>query len=89
LTIPSNIFAQKNSSGVLKVDATITTISKSGGIAEGSSSIVLKVNKPPFEGICSIYPLNGTYLSTVFKIKCSNWTDSDGFVEKYEFYGKR
>jgi hypothetical protein len=54
----------------------------------GSSSLIFKVNNLPFGGVC-FYNLNkGISLATLFEISCSDWKDSDGSIERYEFYGK-
>ena len=53
----------------------------------GSTSNIFKLNDLPFGGSCSINPKNGTALETFFSIFCSNWNDSDGFIQRYEYYG--
>ena len=55
--------------------------------SSGMSSIILKVNQLPTGGICYFHSLNGTSLETDFFIKCIYWSDPDGTIEKYEFYG--
>ena len=47
----------------------------------------LKINSLPKNGRCLINPDNGESLSTLFYIMCSNWIDTDGSVETYEFFG--
>ncbi len=56
-------------------------------ITNGTSSLILKINQPPYNGICLLDNLEGTALQTYFTIKCSNWVDADGFITSYEFYG--
>ncbi|UJR21041.1 hypothetical protein I4U23_024141 [Adineta vaga] len=44
------------------------------------SSLNFVINKPPYNGSCSIYPLNGT-TTTPFDISCLNWFDEDGIKD--------
>jgi hypothetical protein len=46
-----------------------------------SSALNFIINQPPFNGSCSIDPLNGT-TSTLFTISCPNWFDENG-IEDY------
>ena len=50
-------------------------------------SINFYVNYPPKNGSCDINPKNGT-TSTNFTFTCNNWSDSDGGLEDYVFFGK-
>jgi hypothetical protein len=49
------------------------------------SSIIFVINQPPYNGSCSISPLNGT-TSTLFDISCLDWFDEDGITD-YSVYG--
>jgi hypothetical protein len=49
------------------------------------SSLNFIINQPPYNGSCSISPLNGT-TSTLFTISCPDWFDTDG-IEDYSLYG--
>ena len=53
----------------------------------GSNSIILRINNPPKNGICQINPKIGKAMNENFKIQCSNWTDSDGLITSYKYYG--
>lgn len=53
----------------------------------GSSSILFKLNSLPYGGACFSDAYNGTALETYFLIQCNDWTDSDGHINRYEFYG--
>ena len=53
----------------------------------GSSSIVFKLHSLPSGGQCSIDQKSGIALSTYFVISCTGWTDSDGIITRYEYYG--
>ena len=46
------------------------------------------VNQLPRNGFCDVDLYNGTSLSTTFNIKCLDWIDPDGFIERYEYMGK-
>ena len=54
----------------------------------GLSSLTLKINQLPKDGSCYVDKLNGTSMLTNFFVKCIFWSDPDGSVDKYEFYGK-
>ena len=54
----------------------------------GMGSMIFLVNNLPTGGSCYVDKYNGTSLSTVFNIRCPNWTDLDGFIGKYEYFGK-
>jgi hypothetical protein len=43
---------------------------------------------PPKGGVCLISSPQGYVLNTQFILGCLNWTDSDGFIVRYDFYGK-
>ena len=56
---------------------------------DGVSSITFLVNQLPKNGYCILDQYNGTSLSTTFNIKCLNWVDPDGAIERYEFMGNK
>ena len=70
-----------------KVEGSISVSNGVFGLANGASSLVLAINKNPSGGSCSISPLYGITMETVFRIECTDWPDPDGFIDKYEFYG--
>ena len=49
-----------------------------------SSALNFVINHPPFNGSCSISPLNGT-LTTSFTISCPNWFDDDE-IKSYSLF---
>jgi len=49
-----------------------------------SSALNFIINQPPYNGSCSINPLNGT-TSTLFKVSCPDWFDQDG-IKDYSLY---
>ncbi|CAF3684254.1 unnamed protein product [Adineta steineri] len=48
------------------------------------SSLNFIINQPPYNGSCSMNPLNGT-TSTLFTIECPNWFDEDE-IKDYSLY---
>jgi hypothetical protein len=52
----------------------------------GSASLIVYVNQPPTPGICDISPKSGT-TSTIFNIYCADWSDNDGGIVNFTFYG--
>jgi hypothetical protein len=69
-----------------KIDFNLFASSFDWGTVFAKSSIIVALNQVPRGGECSVIPLNGTSESTLFTIECKNFTDSDGFISKYEFY---
>ena len=69
-----------------KIDFNLFTTSFNGGTGFAKSSIILGLNQIPSGGTCSISPLTGISEITFFSIECNNFTDSDGYITKYEFY---
>lgn len=51
----------------------------------GVGAVRFVINSAPQNGTCSIDQNNGT-TSTVFRLTCSNWIDTDG-IKDYTFYG--
>ncbi|CAF2697542.1 unnamed protein product [Rotaria sp. Silwood2] len=49
-----------------------------------TSALNFAINQPPYNGSCSINPLNGT-TSTLFTISCPDWFDEDG-IKDYSLY---
>ena len=54
----------------------------------GSSSLIFKLNQLPQNGMCYSDKYNGTEMLTNVLITCTNWTDTDGTIQNYEFYGE-
>lgn len=49
-----------------------------------SSALNFRINQPPDNGTCTTSPSNGT-TSTLFRIDCSGWLDTDD-IEDYSFF---
>lgn len=41
------------------------------------STVTITSNSAPSNGICEIFPVNGTALNTTFTVTCSSWSDLD------------
>ena len=54
----------------------------------GSASLIFKINELPKGGLCYVDKYNGLSLQTDFNILCVDWLDSDGTIERYEYFGK-
>ena len=52
-----------------------------------TTKMIILANQQPSEGYCWVDLATGYALNTWFTIYCDNWTDSDGIVVKYEFFG--
>jgi hypothetical protein len=71
-----------------KIEFNLLATSFYGGTGFGKSSIIIELNQLPLGGTCSIIPLTGFSLFTTFTIECLNFTDTDGLIQKYEYYSK-
>jgi len=83
LTIKEELFHDFSPQNIWKIDLNVFVPSKN---TSGMASIIFYVNFPPISGSCDINPKNGT-TNTLFEILCSNWIDSDGYLDSYAFYG--
>ena len=83
LTLLKELFSDYSSQLIWKIDLGLYLVSLNLTV---HSSAMFYVNQPPFGGLCDINPKNGT-VYTNFNISCSNWTDTDGQVVNYAFYG--
>jgi hypothetical protein len=88
LTIMPELFLSDPSVKKWKIDFNLLTTSFYGGTGFGKSSIIIGINQLPTGGTCSINPLNGTSFSTIFTITCLNFSDPDGYIQKYEYLSK-
>ena len=56
--------------------------------ATGVSAIYLKKNQLPDYGNCSVDPHGGLAFDSYFYISCYDWVDVDGYISRYEYFGK-
>jgi hypothetical protein len=68
-----------------RVDLTITATT-ARGINSGSSTLLFYKNQLPTGGNCTVSPPSGT-TTTNFTISCLGWSDPDGNIVRYEYYG--
>ena len=78
------LFQNHSSVAFWRVDFIVNKNQKLNGL----SSVKLLVNQQPKNGNCTVDKYSGISLSTTFNIKCLNWIDPDGTIERYEFMGK-
>ena len=64
---------------------TVTLSGNVEGGAKGKSTYDVEVNKPPANGICSVFPEEGEPLKTEFTIICTNFEDTEVPL-RYEFF---
>lgn len=88
LTLYNSLFDFFEEIDFWRVYFDITVYNEFNQSVTGSTFMNFKVNKKPFNGSCHIDSLNGTAYYTVFQIECTDWLDSDGYITKYEYFGK-
>ena len=88
LTILPEFFLASPEIKKWKIDFNVLTSSYFGGTAFGVSSITVGINQLPSGGFCTISPVSGISGNTSFSIYCPNWVDPDGYISRYEYYGR-
>jgi len=78
-TATNQLFLSNSQINLWRFDVVYSSLS-----VTSSSSLNFIINQPPYNGSCSIDPLNGT-TSTVFTISCPNWYDENG-IQDYSLY---
>jgi hypothetical protein len=79
-TAANQLFLNNPQTGLWQFEVVYTFQSKTS-----LSAFNFVINQPPYNGSCSISPLNGT-TSSLFNVSCSDWFDEDG-IEDYSLYG--
>ncbi|CAF1680110.1 unnamed protein product, partial [Adineta ricciae] len=79
ITITNDLFINNSQINLWKFEVVYTFLSTTS-----TSSLNFIRNQSPYNGSCSIFPLNGT-ITTVFTISCSNWIDVNG-IKDYSLY---
>jgi hypothetical protein len=84
------LFSDYPSQAIWKVELTVSLTSTllTNETYQGKSSMQIYVNFPPLPGICTVSPTEGNTTS-LFTISCNSWTDPDGSINNYAFYGKK
>ena len=88
LTLMPSLFEKYSDTLNWKIELSLEAITDQSGTSTGFSSLILLRNQVPKNGTCAIYPTRGYAMDTLFNISCSNWTDPDGFIAKYEYFGE-
>jgi len=92
LTILKNLFSDYSSQIIWKIELIVNAASSSNTPTnqtyQGSTSMKIYVNFSPLPGVCNVSPNEGNTTS-LFHIICNSWTDPDGSVTNYAFYGNQ
>lgn len=64
-------------------------LTDTGSLVNGSTNMLLKINIAPFNGTCWVDLPRGYAMITYFTITCKNWVDIDGYIVRYEYFGKK
>ena len=86
LTIMPELFYSEPYVKKWKIDFNVITTSSYSGKSFGRSSLIIGIKQLPTNGSCSVVPLAGFSLFTIFSIECLNFTDPDGYIKKYEYF---
>lgn len=89
LTLFKSIFDTFNFVNFWRIYFDTTVYDSNANTVVGSTFINFQVNQKPFNGTCTIDSLNGFAFYTLFKIECLNWLDKDGYITRYEYFGKK
>ena len=57
------------------------------GGRESVAYTIVTVNKPPYNGTCTVFPKYGINHKTMFTLDCEDWVDDSG-IDMYEYYGE-
>ena len=89
LTILKTLFNDYPLQAIWKIELIVTLASLQGTnqTYQGSTSMQIYVNFSPKPGVCTVSPNVGN-TTDLFYIICNSWTDPDGSITNYAFYGK-
>ena len=88
LIISNDLFKLHSHQHIWKMELSVTVLTYTYQNLTGDSSILFYVNFPPLNGTCDIEPKNGT-TNDIFNIECDNWSDGEGNIASYSYYGKK
>jgi len=71
--------------GLTEYRAGVVVTTASG--AYGVSFLDFELNTAPAGGSCTVSPLSGVSMQTLFTVSCTDWNDVDG-VLAYQFFSK-
>ena len=69
------------------MNLTATGVFRTENVTESTYLSLIK-NMLPRNGSCSVDLKNGSSMSDYFTITCVNWSDGDGSVKAYEYFGE-
>lgn len=88
LTISNKLFDLFSNYFYWKIEFQIQTLALSNLILNGSTRMILKLNQKPLNGSCKSNSTQGFALVDNFLIECTDWTDPDGLIVRYEYFIK-
>ena len=86
LTILKELFADFPAQTIWKIELVSTIYYSANESFQGVTSKTIYVNFSPLPGTCDVLPKNGT-TNTLYVVMCDLWSDSDGSITNYAFYG--
>ncbi len=88
LTILKDLFSDYHLQVIWKIELIVSVGTPGTNQSyQGSTSMNIYVNFSPLPGTCIVNPTVGNTTSLFYFI-CNSWTDRDGSVTNYAFYGK-
>ena len=66
------------------MEYTVNLVAFNGLDTNATTSMYVKINKPPEGGSCEIDPLQGVALQDKFKIDCWDWQDPEGIGIRFK-----
>ena len=88
LIVLKELFKLYSRQNVWKIELSTTLVTYTNQTLNCDTSIIFFVNHPPFNGSCDIEPKNGTS-NDIFTIFCDQWSDYEGNVASYSYYGNK
>ena len=86
LIVLKDLFKLYSRHRVWKVELRTTLFTYTNQNLTTDSSLLFYVNYPPLNGTCDIEPKIGS-TKDIFKINCDKWSDVEGNIVSYSFYG--
>jgi hypothetical protein len=85
LTILKNLFHDNPLQVIWKIELVVALSTNQS--YQGLTSMQIYVNFSPKPGVCTVSPNVGN-TTDLFYIICNSWTDPDGSITNYAFFGK-
>ncbi len=89
LTILKTLFTDYPLQVIWKIEliVTLASLQDTNQTNQGSTSMQIYVNFSPKPGVCTVSPNVGN-TTNLFYFICNSWTDPDGSITNYAFFGK-